>query len=81
MIKLSLKLDVSISKVALVLVGSVACYSICQCVSCLITSASQENNENVYDKFSMDDLNEGNENAKEFSIEKIKVPNSEVLQK
>ena len=83
MIKLSLKLDVSISKVALVFVGSVAFYSICQFVSSMITSASQENNENVSDKFSMDlkpDVNDSNENAKKFPTEKIEVPNISALE-
>ena len=47
MIKLSLKLDVSISKVALVFVGSVACYKVCQCVFGLVCSASKSDDNDV----------------------------------
>ena len=55
MIKLSLKLDVSISKLVLVFVGSAACYGVSQFVSGLIRSAPQQNfsdsiaNENLSD--------------------------------
>ena len=47
MIKLSLKLDVSFSKVAMVFVGLVACYNIYRCVSSLVSSSTDDENMNA----------------------------------
>ena len=47
--KLSFKLDVSLSNLALVFVCSVACYNIYQCVSSLVSSADDENMNAVSD--------------------------------
>ena len=49
MIKISLKLNVSLSKVALVFVGLVAFYNIYQCVSSIVCSADNENINAVSD--------------------------------
>ena len=46
MIKFSLKLDLSLSKVALIFVGSVACYSIYRCVYSSVRSADDNNINN-----------------------------------
>ena len=47
MIKLSLKLDVSLSKLAFVIVGSVACYGISRCISNLISSDTVDDDKDV----------------------------------
>ena len=47
MIKLSLKFEVSLSKLAFVIVGSAACYGISRCVSNWISSDTQENDKDT----------------------------------
>ena len=49
MIKLSFKLDVSLSNLALVFVGSDACYNIYRCVSSFVSSADDKNMNAVFD--------------------------------
>ena len=64
MIKFSLKLDVSISKIGLVFVGSAACYGVSQFVSSLVRPALQENISDKVSKKSLSDI--------DFCKEKIK---------
>ena len=76
MIKLSLKLDVSISKVALVIVGSAACYGLGNFLSSLVRSAPYVNDKDVSENFSIEskpDMDELIESSKEFSIGKNRI--------
>ena len=54
MIKLSLKLDVSLSKLAFVIVGSVARYGISCCIFNLISSDTVDNDKDVSEHHSME---------------------------
>ena len=56
MIKFSLKLDVSISKIVLVFVGSAACHGVSQFVSSLVRPALQENISDKVSKKSLSDI-------------------------
>ena len=47
MIKLSLKLDVSLSKLAFVIAGSAACYGISRCIFNFISSDTVNDEKNV----------------------------------
>ena len=62
MIKLSLKLDVSISKLVLVFVGSAACYGVSRCVSGLVRSASPQSISDNLSKESLSDVDFCKEN-------------------
>ena len=70
MIKLSLKLDVSISKLVLVFVGSAACYGVSQFVSGLIRSAPQQNFSDSIAKENLSDVVLCTENNQEFTAVK-----------
>ena len=65
MIKLSLKLDISISKLALVFVSSAACYGVSHFVSGLVRPASQQNISDNYSKRILSDLGICKENNQE----------------
>ena len=52
MIKFSLKVDISLSNVALVFVGSLACYKVCQRVFSLVSSADKSDDNDVSDRIS-----------------------------
>ena len=71
MITLSLKLDVSISKLVFVLVGSATCYGVSQFVFGLVRPALQQNISASPSRESVSDLGICNENIKETTaIEK-----------
>ena len=65
MIKLKLKFDVSFSKLALVFVGSAACYGVIQFVSGLVKSASLQNISETPSKGSLSDVLLYDENTQE----------------
>ena len=76
MIKLKLKVDVSFSKLALVFVGSAACYGVSQIVYGLVTSASKVNDRDVSDNFFM--KSKFDEDVSNGTTDEIQVENSNI---
>ena len=76
MIKLKLKFDVSFSKLALVFVGSAACYGVSQIVYGLMKTAYQENDRDFSDNFFME--SKFDEDVSNGTTDEIQVENSNI---
>ena len=76
MIKLKLKFDVSFRKLAIVCVGSVACYCISHIISGLVRPVPQEKNKDISKSFFIESKINKNDNNR--NTNKIQLENSNI---